>query len=619
MWYPMLKKMINVATSKMVELYQSSIGRGIRRLQKRLAKKAIREPEHRFDDLYNLTYNPKWVSASLKLVLSNQGSKTAGIDGITKQHLKEEKNREALIQNICYEMRNEVYEPQPARREYIDKSGGGKRPLGIPTLKDRVVQQVLKLIIEPIFESDFNDCSIGFRPNRCCHDALPTFYNRIQESNKFYWILEGDIKGCFDNISHKTLLRILRKRIKDRKVLRLIQKILRAGYIENGVRNKPGYGIPAIGTPQGGIISPLFANIYLHQFDKWFDENYGNGLTAYQKRKRRKEGYGNAILIRYADDFVILWNGSKRTNQSSIIPPGTAVDIVTMKEQVKQFLGDELELELSEDKTLITHVHDGFDFLGFHIQRYKIKAGDLTLTTVPEDKIQRFKQKIHRVTNSKGAKYEAVSQKIMAMNGIVLGFAEYYKYTNWKGNGIPKRMDWFINERMFRWAKNKHSKLSYNKVIGMYRHRQTGYRIKGQAINRMNFGYKIEASYVTDEETIWLQKLADKPSKKYMPKKKPNPFITYQYEVEYQNDILDKWEGRSANPYNSDEYWKNKKLALKRDKRRCRLCGKKVTVGVDNHCHHEDGNSSNHNLDNLVTLCMDCHYQTYGKEHELTF
>lgn len=616
----MLKKMINVATHKMVELYQSSIGRGIRRLQKRLAKKAIREPEHKFDDLYNLTYNPEWVQASLKLALKNQGSRTAGIDGITKQHLKDSKNKEALIQNICYEMKNELYEPQPAKREYIDKEKGGKRPLGIPTLKDRVVQQTLKLIMEPIFESDFKDCSIGFRPNRCCHDALPILYNSIQSQMKFYWVLEGDIKGCFDNISHKILMRIIRKRIKDKKLLMLIQKILRAGYIENGVRNKPGYGIPAIGTPQGGIISPLFANIYLHEFDKWFDENYGNGLTAYQKRKRReKAGYGNAILIRYADDFVILWNGSKRIIQTPIIPPGTAVDIMSMKEQVKQFLKNELELELSEDKTLITHVHDGFDFLGFHIQRYRIGKDNVTLTTVPKDKRKRFKQKIQQATRSKGAEYEAVSDKIMAMNSIILGFAEYYKYTNWKGENIPDRMDWFINERMFRWAKKKHTKLSYNKVIGMYKHRQTGYRLKGKAINRMNFGFKIETSYMTEEETIWLAKLADKPSKRYMPKKKLNPFLTYQYEVEYQNDVMDKWEGRSSNPYASDEYWKNKKLALKRDKRRCRLCGKKVTEGIDNHCHHIDGDSSNHSLDNLVTLCMECHFQTYGKEHEYTF
>ena len=180
-------------------------------------------------------------------------------------------------------------------------------------------------------------------------------------------------------------------------------------------------------------------------------------------------------------------------------------------------------------------------------------------------------------------------------------------------------MDWFINERMMRWANSKHSGVPFGKVIKMYSHRRTGYKINGSAINRRSFGLKTEASYMTDEETIWLVKLADKPSAKYMPRKKLNPFITYQYEEKVEFNILDKWEGRSSNPYVSDEYWRGKRLALKRDKQRCRLCGKKVTVGIDNHCHHIDGNSENHSLDNLVTICMDCHYETYGKEHEFTF
>ena len=120
----------------------------------------------------------------------------------------------------------------------------------------------------------------------------------------------------------------------------------------------------------------------------------------------------------------------------------------------------------------------------------------------------------------------------------------------------------------------------------MYKHRQKGYRLDGGAIDRWNFGVKTEASYVTDEETLWLAKMSDKSTEKYHPKKKLNPFITYQYEMEYNYDILEKWEGRSSNLYISDDYWKGKKLALKRDKYRCRLCGKKVTVGLDNHCHH---------------------------------
>ena len=359
---PMPKKVVNVATPKMVELYQSCIGSSIRHLQKRLAKKAIRKPEHRFDDLFNLMYNPKWVEASLRLVLSNRGSKTAGIDGITKQHLKDEKMKEALIQNIIFEIKNDLYEAQPAKRVYIPKAKGGKRPLGIATLKDRVVQQTLKLIIEPIFESDLLDCSIGFRPNRCCHDALPVLYRTIQSRQKYYWVIEGDIRACFDSISHKILLRIIKKRIKDKRLLGLIKKILSAGYIEDGKLNKPGYGIPAIGTPQGAIVSPLFANIYLHEFDKWFDNNYGSGLTDYQKRKRRKAGIGNAKLIRYADDFVILFNGVKEIKETVTMPQNTAIDTETMKAQVKQFLLSELGLELSDEKTLITHVNDGFSF-----------------------------------------------------------------------------------------------------------------------------------------------------------------------------------------------------------------------------------------------------------------
>jgi group II intron reverse transcriptase/maturase len=615
----MLMKMVNVATTKMVNLYQSSIGRPIRRLQNRLAKKAIREPDHRFDDLFNLMYNPKWVEASVKLVLTNKGSKTAGSDGITKEHLKDEKTREAFIRSIIYEIRNDLYQPEPAKRVYIDKPSGGKRALGIPTLKDRVVQQTLKLIIEPIFESDFKNCSIGFRPNRRCHDALPVFYRSIQSSQKYYWAIEGDISGCFDNINHKILLRLIKKRIKDKKLLRLIRDILNAGYIENGKVNKPGHGIPAVGTPQGGIISPLFANIYLHEFDKWFSQNYGDGLTAYQKRKRRKEGYGNARLIRYADDFVILFNGSKTLSQTFATSPETAVDAITMKEQVKQFLEKELKLSLSEEKTLITHVNDGFDFLGFHIKRYKTRNGHMMLTSVPDDKIRRFKRKIQMTLRWKGAAYEAVSQKLLAINSIILGFAEYYKYTNWKADDIPVRLDYWINRKMFRWAKSKHKKLPFGKVISMYRHRQKGYSLYGRKVDRWNFGVSTSASYVTDEETLWLAMLCDKAKATYLPKKKPNPFLTYQYEVELDYDVMDKWEGRSGKPRSDDEYWKNKKLALKRDKYKCRLCGKKVTVGVDNHCHHKDGNSTNHRLDNLVTLCMDCHFYTYGKEHEFTF
>jgi len=227
------------------------------------------------------------------------------------------------------------------------------------------------------------------------------------------------------------------------------------------------------------------------------DENYGNGLTTYQKTKRRKKGHGNAIMIRYADDFVILFNGENRTKQTVMIPPEIAVDVVTMKEQVKQVLEKELKLNLAEDKTLITHVDSGFDFLGFHIKRYKTRDGYMTLTTVPDDKVKRFLKKIQMTTRGKGANYESVSHKIMALNSIIYGFGEYYKYTNWKVDRIPAKMDWFIGDRIYRWAKRKHSKLSFGKVISMYQHRQKGHSLKGRTVDRWNFGVKTEASYVT--------------------------------------------------------------------------------------------------------------------------
>jgi hypothetical protein len=305
---------------------------------------------------------------------------------------------------------------------------------------------------------------------------------------------------------------------------------------------------------------------------------------------------------------VILFNGGKGKLQE-------------MKEQVKQFFLKELKLELSEEKTLITHVFDGFEFLGYHVKRYKrVGSGKyITLTSVPDEKVRKFKQKIQKATSGKGAFFESAVYKLIALNSMINGFANYYKYTNWIGLGVTKELDWFINDRMYRWAKRKHGKLSSKQILAKYFHRQRGYKVNGRLIDRKNFGVKIEPSYVTDGETIWLALMRDKPKVTYLPKKKLNPFITYQYETEEQDDILQKWEGRSSQPYMNDKYWGNKKLALKRDKYKCRNCGTKVTVGVNEHCHHIDGDSSNHNLNNLATLCITCHYLTYGKEHELEF
>ena len=256
--------------------------------------------------------------------------------------------------------------------------------------------------------------------------------------------------------------------------------------------------------------------------------------------------------------------------------------------------------------------------MGFHVKRCKKSGKYITLTTVPDDKIGKFKRKIQKATSGKGAVYESVIHKLLALNRIINGWAEYYRYTNWKADDVPSRLDFHISNRMFRWAKRKHN-LSISRVVAMYNHRQTGYRVDGTEVDRWNFGVKVKPTYVTDGYAIWLAKLSDKPSKRYRPKEKLNPFISYQYEFDEQSNILEMWEGKGNSPYISDEYWINKKRALKRDNYQCRLCGKRVTIGSDSHCHHIDGNSNNHVLDNLVTLCIECHYHTYNKEHEFTF
>ena len=181
----------------------------------------------------------------------------------------------------------------------------------------------------------------------------PICYQMINPSIKYLWVIEGDIKGCFDNINHKILLKLIRKRISDRKTTGLIRKFLNAGYSENGSIYKP-----EIGTPQGGVLSPLLANIYLHELDAWWQKDH----TEYKRRKRRITGRGNYILSRYADDFIMLSNDTKK-------------GVKETKQRLTEFLREQLELDLSEDKTLITHATAGFDFLGFHIRKFKSRKG----------------------------------------------------------------------------------------------------------------------------------------------------------------------------------------------------------------------------------------------------
>jgi len=261
--------------------------------QQSLALAAQKNPHYRFTNLYSLMHWDYWIQCAATAVLARPGSSTAGIDGTTRDIFK--KDYEQEIQMLVESLKKKTYQPQPVRRAYIPKANGKKRPLGIPVLRDRIVQEALRAILDPIYETDFQPYSFGFRKGRCTMDAIAVIMSLTGLKAKYYYVIEGDIKSYFDTVHHRKLLSILKQRIADQDLLDLILKFLKAGVMEDGL-----FARTETGVPQGGVISPLLANIYLNEFDKWANEKW-NG-TTYERTKRRKAGKGNYCLIRYADD-----------------------------------------------------------------------------------------------------------------------------------------------------------------------------------------------------------------------------------------------------------------------------------------------------------------------------
>ena len=223
----------------------------IRKTQESFARKAQMHPEHKFGDLYHLICREDWLRTALEKVLSNPGSRTAGIDKISRKDLKEEEQKTAFIRALQTELKDGMYCPQPVKRRWIPKANGKQRPLGISTLKDRVVQMVLKMLLEPIWESDFLDCSNGFRPGRRTMDSIRVCQSRITTQNKYLWVVEGDIEGCYDHVQHAILLKLVAQRVKDKRILKLIEKMLKAGIMENG-----SFQHTEEGASQGSILTP---------------------------------------------------------------------------------------------------------------------------------------------------------------------------------------------------------------------------------------------------------------------------------------------------------------------------------------------------------------------------
>src|SRR5215210_3520734 len=283
-------------------------------IQRKLHKWAMDDQARRFDELHNLVCDAPTLRLAWRRVRGNKGSRSAGVDGQTAYHVEQVLGVERFLGGLREQLRSGTYRPVAVRERMIPKRGGKRRRLGIPTLADRVVQAALKTVLEPIYEVDFQPCSYGFRPGRRTQDAIAEIHYLTSSPRNYEWIVEADIEACFDRIDHQALMRRLRGRIGDKRVLALIKAFLRAGILtEHG-----GFEDTVTGTPQGGILSPMLANIALSALDEHFARAWTAMGSEWQRRKRRARGEATFRLVRYADDFVVVVSGH-RTHAEALV------------------------------------------------------------------------------------------------------------------------------------------------------------------------------------------------------------------------------------------------------------------------------------------------------------
>lgn len=315
------------------------------KIQTKLHRWARDDPHRRFEDLFNLVVDPAFLVVAWDQVRGNTGARTAGVDGHTAMSIQVSHGVEELLDGLRSSLKGRSFRPLPVRERMIPKTGGKLRRLGIPTVADRVVQASLKLVLEPIFEADFHPCSYGFRPNRRAHDAVAEVRYLAWLPRCYGWVLEGDIEACFDQIDHTALMGRVRRRVGDKRVLGLVKAFLKAGILTQEQSLKE----TTAGTPQGGILSPLLANVALSVLDEFIAHKPGGPTSDRNERTLRlRHGRANFRLVRYADDWCLMIKGTRS-------------DAEAFREEIAQVLAT-MGLRLSPHKTLVTHIDEGLDF-----------------------------------------------------------------------------------------------------------------------------------------------------------------------------------------------------------------------------------------------------------------
>jgi RNA-directed DNA polymerase len=393
----------------------------IRKFQRALYRKAKAEPRYRFWSLYGDIMRPDVLDYALRVVSSNGGA--PGVDGQTIAQIKENaEGRRRWLEELQAELKNHTYRPQPVRRVMIPKSNGGQRPLGIPTVKDRVVQMAATLVLMPIFEADFHPRSYGFRPKRNAHQALDEIVRAMRSGRRE--VLDADLSKYFDTIPHGKLLQLVARRVSDGSVLRLVKQWLRAPVVEEDKAGKRRVIPNRCGTPQGGVISPMLANLYL------------NGLD-WEINERRAEG---AVMVRYADDFVILSRKGRTEG---------------LRQWLRSWLTEQ-GLKLNEEKTRMVDREDGFNFLGFRVRWQRSRRTGREYAHVePARKSQTgLRDKVRAILNH-WTQGEHTEEIIQQLNRLLRGWSGYFHYKH--SSRVFGKLRWWATNRLRRWLWRKHA------------------------------------------------------------------------------------------------------------------------------------------------------------------
>lgn len=523
--------------------------------------------EGRVHGLMDLMHQPQWIAAACDRVLQRSRGKAAGVDRVLASEFQQ--NRRANLELLRLELKRGTYQPQPLRRVMIPKANGKLRGLGIPCLRDKIVQEAIRMALEPIYEVEFHEHSYGFRPNRSTHHAIFRCQQMLQKG--FTWVIEGDVKACFDEISHEAVLRCLREKVMDNRFLELIRRLLKAGVKVQGVVHPTEKGVP-----QGGVASPLLSNVVLNKLD-WFLHKQGRHGT--ESGYAWKKGSPNVRFVRYADDWCVFLTRSSHCAA------------MRLRDQIREFLTQTCGVELSLEKTRVTHVRDGFNFLGFHLQLRIGQHGiPVPKVRIPRKALTSAVQRLNEAMRWQPTQ-ESGATRLVRGSAVVIGWANYYKIAH-DFHSIANQLDYHAF-----WIAVKALCRRYDIT-------------PAQCLRRYGRGrcLSIGESYLLkraqDVSASWMQT-------------SPEPYEPgtgcYLDDVDWEAEVR-RYENQQRPGRMDFKAW-----TLFRDGNRCRQCGTRVTPEASETDHIKPVNSfasyaqATHLL-NLQTLCLACHKRkTFAK------